>query len=73
MDKIKEIIFIAEEDEIDGGYIAKSVGYSIITEGDTWEELKNNIIDAVKCHFEENTIPELIRIYFKKEEILYCA
>jgi len=57
MEKIKEIIFIAEEDEIDGGYIAKALNFSIITEGDSWDELKKNVIDAVKCHFEKKEIP----------------
>jgi hypothetical protein len=35
----KEIIFLVEED-IDGGYTAKSLGYSIFTEGESLEELK---------------------------------
>ena len=54
MKPLKEIIFIAEEDEIDGGYVAKALDYSIITEGETWDELRKNVIDAVKCHFEVN-------------------
>jgi Zn ribbon nucleic-acid-binding protein len=68
-----EIIFIAEEDEIEGGFIAKALDFSIITEGETWEELKSNVIEAVKCHFEENNRPKIIRILLKKEEVLHCA
>ena len=34
-----------------GGYNAQALGYSIFTQGETTEELKNNIMDAVGCHF----------------------
>ncbi len=50
---MNEIIFLVEED-IEGGYVAKALGESIITQGETLEELKKNIKDAVNCHFEEN-------------------
>ncbi len=72
MKPLKEIIFIAEEDEIDGGYVARALDYSIITEGETWDELKKNVIDAVKCHFDKD-IPQIIRLYMKKEEVISCA
>jgi len=66
----KEIIFLVEED-VEGGYIAKSIGYSIFTEGENLEELKKNILDAVKCHFEkEEDIPKIIRLHIVKEEII---
>jgi hypothetical protein len=48
----KEIIFLVEEAP-EGGYTSHALGYSIFTEGDTWEELKENIQDAVRCHFED--------------------
>ncbi len=66
----KEIIFLVEED-VEGGYIAKSIGYSIFTEGENLEELKKNILDAVKCHFEkEEDIPKIVRLHIVKEEII---
>ena len=54
-----EIIFIVEE-SLDGGYEAKAVGYSIFTEGESVEELKNNIVEAVNCHFDANEKPPII-------------
>ena len=48
-----EIIFTIEE-SLDGGYEAKAVGYSIFTEGESVEELKNNVVEAVNCHFNAN-------------------
>jgi len=64
---MKEIIFIVEEDP-EGGYTAQSVGYSIFTEGETLEELKKNIKDALKCHFEKEDLPLFIRLHIIKEE-----
>lgn len=65
-----EIIFVVEED-LEGGYSATAVGHSIITQGDTIEELKYMVKDAVECHFEDEThSPKLIRLHFVKDEIL---
>ncbi len=50
---MKEIIFAVKESE-EGGYIASGLNYSIFTDGDTLEELKENIKEAVLCHFDDN-------------------
>ena len=60
MVKTKEIIFLVEE-LAEGGYTAQALGVPIFTEGDTLEELKENIKDAVECHFDENERPEIIK------------
>ena len=65
--KLKEIIFFVEEDP-EGGYTAHAVGDSIFTEGETIEELKANIKDALKCHFEDDQIPIYVRLHIVKEE-----
>lgn len=48
-----ELIFLIE-DALEGGYTAKALGESIFTEGDTIEELKNNIREATICHFDDD-------------------
>ena len=65
----KEIIFLVE-DAPEGGYIARALGYSIFTEADTWEELKQAVQDAVRCHFEEDEQPDLIRLHIVREEVV---
>jgi len=35
--------------------------------GDTLDELKANIKEAVLCHFEEEQTPRVIRLHFVKE------
>ncbi len=55
---LKEVIFLVEEAP-EGGYVARALGYSIFTEADTWEELKEAVQDAIRCHFEEDEKPTL--------------
>ncbi|NWF53017.1 MAG: 2-oxoisovalerate dehydrogenase [Nitrospirae bacterium] len=70
---MKEIIFIVEKDP-EGGFNASALGYSIITQGETMAELKNNVRDAIKCHFsEEKDIPQIIRLHFVSEEVFTYA
>ncbi len=66
---MSEIIFLVEEAP-EGGYTARALGYSIFTEADTWEELKEAAQEAVRCHFEESQQPRMIRLHFVKEEAL---
>ncbi|ODS34356.1 MAG: hypothetical protein SCARUB_00487 [Candidatus Scalindua rubra] len=71
--KVKEIIFMVEEDT-EGGYTAKALGQSIFTEANSLEELKKNIKDALKCHFDkEEDIPTVIRLHIVKEETFVYA
>ncbi len=64
-----EIIFLVEADDIDGGYTAKAIGESIFTQGDSLEELKEMIRDAVRCHFDESNRPDLIRMHITRDEV----
>lgn len=66
---MSELIFLVEE-SFDGGFEARCLGIPIFTEGENLTELKKNVIDAVKCHFEENEIPRVVRLHFVKEEVL---
>ena len=66
---MNEIIFLIEE-SLEGGYEARALEASIHTEADNMPELKNSIRDAVKCHFDENEMPRIIRLHFVKEEVI---
>jgi hypothetical protein len=66
---LREIIFLVEESP-EGGYTAQALGYSIFTEADTWDELKETAQDAVRCHFEEIEQPTLIRLHLVREEVV---
>jgi predicted RNase H-like HicB family nuclease len=60
---MNEIIFLIEEEAPEGGYTARALGESIFTEGETLEEMKNNIKEAVDCHFDGDKKPKLIRLH----------
>jgi hypothetical protein len=65
----KEVPFLVEGAD-EGGYVARALGYSIFTEADSWEELKEAVRDAVQCHFDEEEQLDLIRLHAVREEIL---
>lgn len=65
----KEIIFLVEESP-EGGYQAKALGHSIYTEGESLEKLKEAVIDAVRCHFEEKEMPRIVRLHMVKDEVI---
>jgi len=64
-----EIIFLVEE-SLDGGLESRALGHSIYVEAETPEELKEAVRDAVRCHFEEVDLPQVIRLHTVRDEIL---
>jgi len=66
---VQEIIFLVEEAQ-EGGYTARAIGYSIFTEGESLEEIRRNVREAVRCHFEEEKVPQIIRLHIVKDEVL---
>ena len=64
-----EIIFLVETDP-EGGYTARALGESIFTMADDLEQLRENIRDAVQCHFPDpSKSPRIIRLHEVREEI----
>jgi hypothetical protein len=66
---VNEVMFIVEEAP-EGGFIARALGESIFTEADDLPQLKMQVRDAVRCHFEEGREPKIIRLHFVREELL---
>jgi hypothetical protein len=66
---MNELIFLVE-DAPEGGYTARALGASIFTEADDLSSLHAQIRDAVRCHFEENQRPSIIRLHFVREEVI---
>jgi hypothetical protein len=70
---MNEITFLVEEDP-EGGYTARALGYPIFTEADSEADLKVAVSDALKCHFDkEGDIPKIIRLHFVREQIIVNA
>ncbi|MGH7719240.1 MAG: hypothetical protein ACREON_10395, partial [Gemmatimonadaceae bacterium] len=66
--QMTEILFIEEAAE--GGYIARSVEASIVTEADDLAHLRDAARDAVRCHFDEDDRPKAIRLHLVRDEII---
>ncbi|MBA4356032.1 MAG: 2-oxoisovalerate dehydrogenase [Novosphingobium sp.] len=65
-----EIIFEVEEDPT-GGYVACAIGEAIVTQAESLTELRQNVKDAVHCHFEgRGEAPRVIRLMFVRQELL---
>jgi hypothetical protein len=63
-----EIIFLRPESP-EGGY-ARALGYSIFTQADTMDEFRQNVREAVHCHFDEGEAPSIIRLHLVKDEVI---
>jgi len=66
---MSELIFEVTE-ETDGGYVAECLTESIVTQGDTWEELRANVRDAVEGYFFDGPKPQWIRLHLVRNEVL---
>jgi len=59
------------EDETDGGYSASALGYGIHTQGDSLDDIRLHVREAVDCYFDDSMPrPKLIRLHFVREEVL---
>jgi predicted RNase H-like HicB family nuclease len=68
--KMKQTIIIEVSQEEDGGFVAECLTEDIFTQGDTWEELKLNVMEAVKgYYFDQPEIPD-VKLHLVKDEIL---
>lgn len=64
-----ELIFLVE-DAPEGGFTARAVGVSIFTQAADVADLERNVRDAVRCHFDEDERPRLVRLHFTREEVI---
>jgi hypothetical protein len=66
---MEELIFLVEEAP-EGGLTARALGTSIFTEADDLASLREQVRDAVRCHYEAGQGPRLIRLHFVREEVI---
>lgn len=64
-----EIIFTVEEAP-EGGFCAQALGASIVTEADSLDALREQVRDAVRCHFEDAQRPSIIRLHIVRDEVI---
>ena len=67
---MKELVFEVTQEE-DGGFCAESLTENIFTQGDTWEDLRRNVREAVRGYFfDQPQTPDRIRLHLVRDEVL---
>jgi predicted RNase H-like HicB family nuclease len=69
---MSELVFEITPEE-DGGFCVKAVGEGIFTQGDTWEELRANIKDAVEGYYFDGEKPDTVRLRLVRDEVLVAG
>lgn len=66
---MSELIFEVTQ-EADGGYCAECLTESIFTQGDSWEELRANVKEAVAAFHFDTPAPRHVRLRLVRDETL---
>lgn len=68
---MSELIFEVIQ-EADGGYVAECLTESIVTESDTWEQLRDNVREVVRAYYfdQPDKLPRAIRLHLMRDEVL---
>jgi predicted RNase H-like HicB family nuclease len=71
---MSELIFEVTQ-ESDGGFVAECLTESIVTEGDTWEQLRAKVQEAVRGFWFDApaNAPRQIRLRLVRDEVLATA
>lgn len=71
---MRELIFEVIQ-EADGGFCAGCLTESIVTEGNTWEELRQNVKEVVKAFYfdQPDKLPATLRLHLVRDEVLAYA
>ena len=66
-----ELVFEITQ-EADGGYVAECLTESIVTQGDTWEDLTANVREVVSGFYFDaaSRMPSRIRLHLVRDEVL---
>jgi hypothetical protein len=69
-----ELIFEVTQ-EADGGYVAECLTESIVTEADSWEQLRQNVREVVAGYYFDapERMPQSIRLHLQRDEVLATA
>jgi hypothetical protein len=57
-------------ESVEGGYEARALGYHIFTQAESLEALQGMVRDAVRCHFNGDSAPSVIRLHIVKDEVI---
>ena len=67
-----ELVFGVTQ-EGDGGFVAECLSHDIFTQADTWEELRQNVREAVSAFCFDQHKPAVVRLHLVRDEVLATA
>jgi predicted RNase H-like HicB family nuclease len=61
--------------EADGGFVAECLTEPIVTQGDTWAQLREGVDEAVRGYFFDSpeTLPTSVRLHLVRDESFAIA
>jgi len=68
--RMSELVFEVVQEE-DGGFCAECLSDTIVTEGETWEELRRNVQEVVRAFYfdQPEKLPAIVRIHLVRDEV----
>jgi len=66
---MNELVFEVTQ-EADGGFVAEALGESIVTQADTWDELRDNVREAVRAFYFDRPAPLRLRLHLARDEVI---
>ena len=71
---MKDLIFQVSQ-ESDGGFVAECLTEPIVTQGDSWEELRAAVNEAVRGYFFDapEKLPARVRLHLVRDESFALA
>jgi len=67
-----ELIFEVTQ-ESDGGFCAECLTDDILTPGDSWDELRANVKEAVAAFYFDAPAPRQVRLRFAGDEVILMS
>ena len=69
LETVNEIVFEVTQ-EADGRFSAECLTESIFTQGNTWDELRANVKEAVEAFYFDSPKPAGVRLHLVRDEML---
>jgi predicted RNase H-like HicB family nuclease len=66
---MNELVFEVTQ-EADGGFVAECLSESIFTQADTWNELRQNVQEAINAFYFDQPRPAAVRLHLVRDEVL---
>jgi hypothetical protein len=69
---MSEFVFEVSQ-EADGGFVAECLTEPIFAQADTWDQLRREVLDAVKAYCFDRPKPDSVRLHLVRNEVLLAG